>query len=729
MKKLYPIDIKAGIVVFFVALPLCLGISLASGAPLISGMITGIVGGILIPLISNSTFSVSGPAAGLTVIVASSIAILGNFNNFLLAVAICGVLQLLLGFLKGGSIGDYFPSAVINGMLVAIGLILILKQIPHAVGYDKNFEGDFDFIQSDNQNTFTEIITAFEKINLAACIIFIICFGIILLFEKYLANKIKLIPSSLIVVFVGTLLNLIFENINFQYGLRDEHLVNIPQVSFATFANSGIWNSEIGILKSLTFWKIVFTITCIASIETLLSIEAVDKIDPSDRISDKSLELKAQGIGNLCASLLGGLPMTSVIVRSSTNVNAGAKSKWAIVIHGVLLLISLLVLRKIINFIPLSALAAILIYTGLKLSNIKIFKEIYSRGKGQFFLFVITIIAILFTDLLKGVALGVVLSYAHIIYINSKFPFIITNTVDGDKENIEIELSENVSYLSKGVLLKTLQNISKKKIVKINAKKSKYIHPDVLEVIDRYTSKNQESDLKVIRKNFETDYEALRVLNNKNLEDNYKRLFINNRNWVKHKTDENPDFFTDLAKGQSPKYLFIGCSDSRVPANEITGTDAGEMFVHRNIANMVIHTDLNLMSVLQYAVEILKVEHIIVCGHYGCGGVKAASSHSMNGIVDKWLRNIKDVKRIYFDKLKILPENGEERHRLLVELNVREQVYHLCETTIVQKAWKDKSNVKVHGWVYDIADGLIKDLEIDVNKDFTDFHIYKYDEN
>jgi carbonic anhydrase len=207
----------------------------------------------------------------------------------------------------------------------------------------------------------------------------------------------------------------------------------------------------------------------------------------------------------------------------------------------------------------------------------------------------------------------------------------------------------------------------------------------------------------------------------------YEKLFINNKKWVNEKTAQDPDYFKKLAIGQSPKYLFIGCSDSRVPANEITGTDAGEMFVHRNIANLVVHTDMNLMSVLQYSIQVLKVEHVIVCGHYGCGGVKAAVDNQQHGLIDQWLRNIKDVYRLYKNDLDAL-QDEHQRHRKLVELNVREQVYKLCMTSIIQNAWENEQSLRVHGWVYDIAEGYIKDLNIDVDKDFRDFDIYRFPE-
>ena len=369
-------DLSAGIVVFLVAVPLCLGIALASGAPFFSGMIAGIVGGIVIGCISNSQLSVSGPAAGLTAIVLAAITQLGNFQTFLLAVVFAGILQIILSILKAGTISNYFPSNVIKGMLTAIGIIIIMKQIPHAFGYDKDTEGDFYFLQADGYNTFSALLHPLTHIDLGATLITIISIFILIIWEKpFIKNRVKYIPGGLIAVIVAVLLNTLFINTNPMLALSGEHLVNVP-----------IANGVKGFLDLFTFpdfsqitnpqvYMVAFTLAIVASIETLLCIEAVDKLDPLKRNTSTNRELLAQGVGNIVSGLIGGLPVTSVIVRSSANVNANAHTKVSTIFHGTLLLVCVLFIPTILNQIPLAALAAILLVTGYKLCNIGIFKD------------------------------------------------------------------------------------------------------------------------------------------------------------------------------------------------------------------------------------------------------------------------------------------------------------------------------------------------------------------
>jgi len=479
-------DLPAGLVVFLVALPLCLGIALASGAPLFSGLIAGIVGGLVVALFSGSHLAVSGPAAGLTVIVLNAITEIGSYQGFLLAVVIAGVLQLILGFAKAGTIGKYFPSSVIKGMLAAIGIILIIKQIPHALGYDADYNGDFQFIQSDSENSFTALFTAVNKINVGAAIISLVSLVILLLWDKLKSTKIGIIPAPLIVVLVGIGLNMIFESAHQIFVLRDEHLVTVPVANslkeFFTFFTL----PDFSYINQPAVYKAAITLAIIASIETLLSIEAIDKIDPYKRDTPSNRELKAQGIGNMVSGFIGGLPLTAVIVRGAANVNAGAQSKMSAVIHGLFLLLSAIFIPNIINLIPYASLAAILLVTGYKLTNVSLYRSMLKVGANQFIPFIVTIVAIVFTDLLLGISIGLAIGVFYVLKNNMQNTY--SNNTKSRKENepIHIVLSEEVSFLNKASILKTLDELPEDSHVIIDGSRSRYIDYDVLEVINDF---------------------------------------------------------------------------------------------------------------------------------------------------------------------------------------------------------------------------------------------------
>lgn len=720
-------DFSAGIVVYLVAVPLCLGIALASGAPLISGVIAGIVGGMVVSIFTGSPLAVSGPAAGLTVIVLDAIDKLESFEVFLLALVLAGAMQLILGLVKAGSIGNYFPSPVIKGMLAAIGIILILKQIPHAIGYDVDYIGDFEFLQWDNENTFTELQRAFSSLQFGALIISGLSVFIMLIWDKIIPKKLKFIPAALVVVILGISLNSLYSFYAPALTLYPEHLVQLPVAkSFDEFADF-LYFPDFTQVTNIKVWSVALTLAIVASLETLLSVNAIDKLDPYKRKSSNNKELRAQGIGNMTSALLGGLPMTAVIVRGATNVSAGARTSMSSFVHGCLLLVSLVVFPQLINLIPLACLASILLIVGYKLTNISLYRSLYTQGWEQFVPFLITIVAIVFTDLLKGIGIGMAISALFILRRNIMNPYVFRKKEDDTGNVVTITLSEEVSFLNKATIMNSLNRIPNNSEVVIDATKSRYIDSDILDLIEEYKSTAQEKNIKL--ELLGLNHKRHEIFNfkkpNGQFKKNYEQLFVNNKKWVEDKLKSDPGYFKKMAEGQSPKFLFIGCSDSRVPESEITGTDPGEIFVHRNIANLVIHTDMNLMSVLQYSVEVLKVEHVIVCGHYGCGGVRAAVDSTDQGLIDKWLTNIKDTYRLYANELNAIVDE-EERHKRLVELNVREQVYHLGMTGTIQNAWVKGNGPQVHGWVYDIHEGLLKDLNVDVKKDFKGFKLYEY---
>ncbi len=496
-------DLPASIVVFFVALPLCLGIALASGAPLFSGLIAGIVGGILVGSLSGSQIGVSGPAAGLAAIVLAAIGTLGGYENFLVAVVIGGILQIVLGVLKAGIIGYYFPSSVIKGMLTGIGIIIILKQIPHFFGYDRDPEGDFAFNQVDGENTFSEIFNAFDYISPGATLIAVIALAILILWDRVLSKQSKifqLIQGPLVAVVAGIIYYVSTEG-NAKWGISTDHLVSVPvpedmasffgQFSFPNF--SAIGNPDI--------WITGFTIALVASLETLLCVEATDKLDPEKRVTPTNRELVAQGVGNMFSGMIGGLPVTQVIVRSSANIQSGGKSKMSAIIHGFFLLISVMLIPTLLNMIPLSVLAAVLFIVGYKLAKPALFKTMYNLGWKQFVPFIVTILGIVFTDLLVGIGLGLAVGIVVILiksYQNSHFLHIQDKS--NGKHRILMTLAEEVTFFNKGAILKELDALPENSYLELDVRKTRYLDNDIIEILEDFSEKarNRGIDIKLI---------------------------------------------------------------------------------------------------------------------------------------------------------------------------------------------------------------------------------------
>jgi MFS superfamily sulfate permease-like transporter len=493
LKEYWSTDFKSSIIVFLVALPLCLGIALASGAPLFSGIVAGIIGGIVVGKLSGSPLSVSGPAAGLTSIVAASIVELGSYEAFLFCVALAGIFQIVIGYIKAGSIGHFFPSAVIKGMLAGIGLILILKQIPHAVGYDADFEGDEQFAQSDGQNSFTEIMSAWDSLTPGAIIIAIVSVVLLFWYERKLKGVkfFKIIPMPLIIVVFGISFSLLFTLVPY-LKIEGKHFVNVP-VLFEGDLSSFL------VLPDFSGWqnpKIYFTassLAIVASLETLLSIEACDKIDPFKRITPLNQELKAQGVGNFISGLLGGLPITSVIVRSSTNINNGARTKASTISHGVILFMAILLIPKVLEFIPLACLAGILIVIGYNLTHPSLYKSMYKKGLSQFLPFITTVAAVTFTNLLQGVFLGILVAVFFILRTNFNEAIIMVN----DGKNYLLMLTKDVSFLNKSVLRSKLQTIPNNSQLTIDGSQSHFIDSDIKEMIEDFILEGKTKSINV----------------------------------------------------------------------------------------------------------------------------------------------------------------------------------------------------------------------------------------
>jgi len=505
MFKTLKSDLPASVVVFFVALPLCLGIALASGAPLFSGLIAGIIGGVVVGALSGSKIGVSGPAAGLAAIVLTAIGTLGGYENFLVAVVLGGVIQLLFGVLKAGIIGYYFPSSVIKGMLTGIGIIIILKQIPHFFGYDAEPEGADSFVEASGENTFSALLNIFDNLILGSMVVGFIALGILLLWSNVLVKKGKffeIIQGPLVAVVVGIVFYIVTQS-NETLAIANSHLVSVPvpdsfdsfigQFSFPNF--SAITNPEV--------WIVAFTIALVASLETLLCVEATDKLDPDKNVTPTNRELLAQGTGNILSGLVGGLPITQVIVRSSANIQSGGKSKLSTILHGFLLLISVILIPTLLNKIPLSVLAAILLIVGYKLAKPALFVKMYKLGWKQSVPFFVTVFGIVFTDLLVGIGLGLAVGIIVILlksYQNSHFLHIEDHS--NGKHKIKMALAEEVTFFNKGAILKELDSLPRDTYLEFDVTKTRYLDYDIIEILEDFAFKAKERniDIKLISK-------------------------------------------------------------------------------------------------------------------------------------------------------------------------------------------------------------------------------------
>ena len=470
-------DVPAGLVVFLVALPLCLGIAMASGAPLVSGLVAGIVGGLVVPAVSRAPLSVSGPAAGLTAIVLAGVADLGGFKAFLVATVLAGLLQMGLGALKAGGLGALVPSSVIKGMLAAIGLILILKQLPHALGYDVETFGSDAFLAPTGENTFSLITHALASIEWGAVLVAALSLAFLVLWPKTPFGKLPFLPAALVAVLVGTGVNLALVSFAPEFALGATHLVSLPEVDGPAGLWAALHSPDWSALTNPATWTVAVTIALVASIETLLSVEAVDGLDPQRRATPTSRELVAQGLGNTVSGLLGGLPITSVIVRSSANVSAGGRTRLSAVVHGVLLFGAVLYLSPYIMMVPLACLAAVLLQVGYKLVRPSLVRRLWSHGLEQFVPFATTVVAILFTDLLRGVMVGLVVGLVFVLRNKAHRTF----TLVDEGEQVVLHINKDVSFIHVPALLGVLRGLPDGTRLKIDATGAEFIDFDIRE--------------------------------------------------------------------------------------------------------------------------------------------------------------------------------------------------------------------------------------------------------
>ena len=630
-----PRDFTAGLVVFLVALPLCLGVALASGAPLLSGVLSGIVGGILVGVLSGSHTSVSGPAAGMTAIVAAQIVILGSFPAFLLSVVLAGLIQIGLGFAQAGFIAAFIPSSVIKGLLAAIGVILILKQIPHIFGHDSDPEEDMAFQQPDHENTFSELLRTIEDIHPGASVIGIVSIAVLFVWGKWKPLKNSGIPAPLIVVLLGVGMSWLFRELGGDWVIAESHLVQVPVadsvagfLAFLQWPDFSQWTNQ-------SVYIAAVTIAAVASLETLLNLEAVDKIDPQQRTSPPSRELVAQGFGNVVAGFIGGLPMTSVIVRSSVNINAGGKTKLAAITHGVFLLVSVIFLPVWLNAIPLSCLAAILLVTGVKLVSPALLKQMWSEGRYQFIPFAVTIAGIVLTDLLIGILIGLAVSISFILHSNMRRPIrrFVEKHLGGDV--LHIELANQESFLNRAALSKVLAEVPRSGHVLLDAQNTDYIDPDVLDLIRDFTEQTGPArGVEVSLLGFRSSYQLLDQTQYVDYSTRELQTALTPQQVLQILKDGHERFRTgqrltrDLgrqvratADGQHPLAVVLSCMDSRAPAELIFDLGVGDIFGVRIAGNGISR---KVLASVEYGCAVAGAKLILVMGHTRCGAVTAA---------------------------------------------------------------------------------------------------------
>jgi len=726
-------DVRAGFVVFLVALPLCLGVALASGAPMFAGLVAGIVGGIVVGLISGSNSSVSGPAAGLTAIVLAQIALLGSFPAFLLAVFLAGLLQIGMGLGRAGVLAAFFPTSVIKGLLAAIGIIIVLKQIPHVLGHDNDPEGDFEFFQFDKQNTFTEILDITNDIQPGATVIGLLSLALLIGWDRWKLLKHSPIPSPMIVVGLGVLLSELFRTLGSPWLIEASHMVEVPiPKDFDAFL-AQFQSPDFGQWANKKIWIAALTIAAVASLETLLNLEAVDKIDPKQRASPPNRELFAQGVGNCVAGLIGGIPVTSVIVRSSVNINAGGQTKVSTVVHGALLLGSVALMPALLNRIPLSCLAAILLMTGVKLASIKLIRQMWKSGASQFVPFIITVLAIVFTDLLIGVVIGLAVALANILRSNVRKPLRIFIEKHMGGDIVRIELASQVSFLNKAAIAAALDDIPERGRVVIDARQTDYIDPDIVGLLHDFRdieapSKEIELSLIGFRERYQlTESKQFVDFSTRDLQqamtpaqvlellrEGHQRFLTNRR-----LTRDFGQQVRATAAGQHPLAVILHCIDSRTPAELLFDLGVGDAFSVRLAGNILSQKALGS---IEYACAVAGAKLIMVLGHTRCGAVTAAVNLYCGAPMPDVVAKCEHIKYIVEDigasidpsAAPTFNELPAEQKNLMYDAvsqkNVVRVVEAILESSAILRSLVESGQLGIVGGIYDVATARIEYL-------------------
>ncbi|MCA9133191.1 MAG: bifunctional SulP family inorganic anion transporter/carbonic anhydrase [Planctomycetales bacterium] len=718
-------DLPASLAVALVALPLCLGIAVASDAPPISGIISGIIGGLLVGALSGSHTSVSGPAAGLTAVVLAALASFdGIFETFLVAVVLAGFIQIGMGLLRAGFIANYFPNSVIRGLLAAIGLILIFKQIPHAFGIDQDPEGDFSFLQPDNENTFSELGYLASRLHVGAILVSSLCLALIILWEKTPLKKL-MIPSSLAAVAAGTGLNFAFMQFYPAWALGGQHLVTLPE-----FDGVG----DLGKLLTFPNWSQLFSehgghilfvaveLALIASLETLLNVEAVDKLDPQKRHSPLNRELLAQGVGNVACGLVGGLPVTSVVVRSSVNVHTGAVSKKSAIMHGAILAGSVALLPGLLSSIPLAALAAVLLYTGYKLASISVFRDYWQRGWTQFLPFIATALAILFTDLLIGILIGLGVGLFFILRSSSRTPIAFNNEKYTTGDIIRLKFSSQLTFLNRASLCETLGKLPRGAEVILDATETDYIDQDIQDVIR--TFRDEEAPAHNIRLNmvgFKDSYALTSQVEYINVLTEETQRQLTPERVLQILRDGNERFTSgkqvprDLrrqvsltSRTQHPMAAVLSCIDSRTTSELIFDLGLGDIFSIR-VAGNVINSDV--LGSLEYATQVAGAKLIVVKGHTNCGAINAAIDGVKLGHVTGLLSKVQKVLSHECQTHGQRTTENPEFVGNITRLNVLASMEQILAQSPTIAALVAKGSLAIVGAIYDTSTGKVEFLD------------------
>ena len=714
-------DIPAGIVVFLVSVPLSLGIALASGAPLFSGLITGIVGGLVLAPLSGSALGISGASAGLALVVLPAIQNLG-FGAFLLAVLFAGIIQVSLGLMRAGVIAYYFPSSVTSGMLCGIGIVIFLKQIPHAVGYDKDYEGDFSFVQPDEFSSFTELFNMLGSVQPGALAIAIIALIILLLWERPVLQKHNLfqrLPAPLVVVLAGILINAFLLKFYPDIALAESHLVSIPVVADIPSLLQQLHFPDFAQRADLAVYGLGFTLAIVASIETLLSVEAVDKLDPYKRVTPPDRELIAQGVGNICAALLGGLPMTLVIVRSSINVESNAKTKLAAIVNGLLMLVAILAIPTLLNKIPLASLAAILLVVGYKLATKTAIKTVLKSGIYQFLPFCATVLGLVFTNILFGILIGLTAALFAILLENYKSATYFKEIQIGNKTIIR--LSEHVSFLNRANIQQTLEALPPHSEVVIDASRSKYIDYDVYEIIQNFKSEAHHKHIKLILENMRGfgslppiesvrthTYDTQKSLTPKQvlalLKEGNER-FVNNLKSNRNLLEQ----VNDTSEGQFPIAIILSCIDSRTSVELIFDLGLGDVFSAR-IAGNIINDDI--LGSMEFACKLAGSKLVVVLGHTHCGAIKGAVSNAQLDHLTGLLAKIKPaVESVHHDTPYVVDLGKDALVQKVADKNVRLIVSLIKAQSLLLATMEQAGEIAIVGGMYNIETGKVDFFE------------------
>ncbi|QGQ25223.1 sulfate transporter [Gimesia benthica] len=703
-------------------------------SPLFSGLLAGIVGGLVVGSISGSSTSVSGPAAGLTAIVVAQIATLGSFEAFLLAVMVGGVIQIILGVVRAGSLSAFFPSSVIKGLLAAIGVILILKQIPHVVGHDTDPEGEMSFTQPDKQNTFSELLTVFEgDFHYGAAAVGLTSILLLVVWGRVKMLKNSVIPGPLIVVLLGVSMHLLFQRLGGPWAIEASHMVQIPVAESAKDLLTFLTLPDFSQFLNPAIYLAGATIAIVASLETLLNLEAVDKLDPENRNSPPSRELVAQGVGNMVSGLIGGLPVTSVIVRGSVNVNSGAKTKISCIFHGVLLLIAVALLPMYMNLIPLAALAAILLVTGFKLASPTLFKQMWSEGRYQFLPFIITLLSIVFTDLLIGILIGLGVSLLFILNSSLRQPIrrILETHAGGDV--LHIELANQVSFLNRAALDQIFNEAEPGSKMLIDASNTDYIDPDILSLIQEFKTKiGPARGISVSLRGFKRKYQLQNEIQFADYSTRDLKDQITPAQALKILQDGNERFHTgnrlsrDLghqvnatAGEQHPLAVVLSCIDSRVPAELVLDLGIGDILSVRVAGNVIGNKSLGS---IEYGVSVEGVKLVLVLGHTRCGAVASTvqlmCDHSdptqvtgcahLDSIVHEVIPCVDEEACERLDEMS--PEEREQFVDEVARRNVYRSVHEISARSQVIRDLVQTGKVMVVGALYDVKSGKMEFL-------------------